>query len=96
MKRSTKLLKAVNNKDFLELITDGAKFRVYLLDKNIIRMRGTFDDKFAPEESYALTKTAWDDKTDKLLGDERTKVSPIPIELIKQILVILSQMDYIS
>ncbi len=83
MKRSTKLLKAVNNKDFLELITDGAKFRVYLLDKNIIRMRGTFDDKFAPEESYALTKTAWDDKTDKLLGDERTKVSPIPIELIK-------------
>ncbi|KRM12151.1 TIM-barrel domain-containing protein [Paucilactobacillus suebicus] len=77
MKVSTKLLNVVNNDDFLELETNGAKFRVYLLDENIIRMRGTFDDEFAPEESYALTKTAWDDKTDKLLGDERTRVQAI-------------------
>lgn len=81
MKLSTKLLEIVDHDDFLELKTNGAQFRVYLLDENIIRMRGTFDDEFAPEESYALAKTAWDDQTDELLGDERTRVQALPTHL---------------
>ncbi|MTV83296.1 TIM-barrel domain-containing protein [Secundilactobacillus folii] len=83
MKVSTKLLEVKNENDYLELHTNGAKFRIYLLDKNIIRIRGTFDDEFAPEASYALVKTAWPDKTDSLLADERQRVQPIPIELKK-------------
>lgn len=81
MKVSTKLLELVNNGDSLELITNGARFKVYLLDENIIRMRGTFDDEFSPEESYSLTKTAWDDETDELLGDERTRVKALSNKL---------------
>lgn len=81
MKNTTKLLNIENHKGFLELTTDGAKFRIYLLDENLIRVRGTFDDEFAAEESYALIKTAWDDKTDKFMADERTRVEALPINL---------------
>lgn len=81
MKNSTKLLTVDNQTDYLDLDTNGAKFRIYLLDQNIIRIRSTFDDEFAPEESYALIKTAWPDKTDELMKDERTRVKPLPIDL---------------
>lgn len=81
MKNSTKLLSINNQRDYLDLKTNAAQFRIYLLDQNIIRIRGTFDDEFSPEESYALVKTAWDDKTDELMKDERQHVKPIPIKL---------------
>lgn len=81
MKVSSKLLSITNHHEYLDLVTDGAKFRIYLLDENIIRIRGTFDDDFAPEESYALVKTAWADATDDLIGDERQRVTPIAVEL---------------
>ncbi|WP_203650253.1 glycoside hydrolase family 31 protein [Secundilactobacillus yichangensis] len=81
MKTSSKLLNVDNQRDHLNLTTDGAKFQIYLLDDNIIRIRGTFDEQFAPEASYALVKTAWADQTDDLLSDERQRVKPIPIDL---------------
>lgn len=81
MKVSSKLLSITNRHEYLDLVTDGAKFRIYLLDENIIRIRGTFDDDFASEESYALVKTAWADATDDLIGDERQRVTPIAVEL---------------
>lgn len=81
MKTSTKLLSIKNEGDYLYIQTNGAKFRVYLLDNNIIRIRSTFDKEFSPELSYALVKTAWDDETDELLKDERIKVKPLPIDL---------------
>lgn len=77
----------------MDLKTNGAQFRIYLLDQNIIRIRGTFDDEFSPEESYALVKTAWDDQTDELMKDERQRVKPIPIklnELEKDILLLIT------
>ncbi|CAJ1229874.1 alpha-glucosidase [Levilactobacillus zymae] len=81
MKVSSKLLNVTDHHDYLDVATDGAQFRVYLLDENIIRIRGTFDQEFAPEESYALVKTAWDDAADDLLADERQRVTPIAIDL---------------
>lgn len=81
MKTSTKLTAIDNQTDYLDLDTNGAKFRIYLLDKNIIRIRSTFDKEFGPEESYALVKTAWADRTDDLMKGERTRVKPIPIKL---------------
>ncbi|WP_461239828.1 glycoside hydrolase family 31 protein [Paucilactobacillus sp. N302-9] len=83
MKLSTKLLQIDSNDDFIEIETNGAEFRVYLLDSNIIRMRGTFADEFSPESSYALTKTAWEDQTDELIGEERTHVKAIKPTLNK-------------
>lgn len=83
MKNSTKINNIVNHHNYLEIDTDGAKFQIYLLDKNIIRIRGTFDNVFGPEENYALVKTAWDDVTDELMKDERQKVIPIQIKLKK-------------
>lgn len=40
MKTSTKVLEINNQNDFLDVITNGARFRIYLLDENIIRIRG--------------------------------------------------------
>ncbi|ANI96991.1 glycoside hydrolase family 31 protein [Pediococcus pentosaceus] len=84
MKTSRNLLNIKNNDDYLDIKTDGANFRVYLLDENIIRIRGTFDDEFKPEQSYALVKTAWEDTTDELLANERKKVTPIQIQMVEK------------
>lgn len=81
MKLSSKVQSVENRGDYLAIKTDGAQFQVYLLDNNIIRMRGTFQDEFAPEASYALVKTAWADKTDSLMADERQRVQPLPLDL---------------
>ncbi|NLR09252.1 MULTISPECIES: TIM-barrel domain-containing protein [Lactobacillaceae] len=81
MKLSSKVQSAENRGDYLAIKTDGAQFQVYLLDNNIIRMRGTFKDEFAPEASYALVKTAWADKTDTLMAGERERVQPLPLDL---------------
>lgn len=81
MKNSTKLLSMGNQNDYLDLNTNGAKFRIYLLDKNIIRIRATFDKEFGPEESYALVKTAWPDRTDDLMKGERKRVKPIQVKV---------------
>lgn len=82
MKASTKLIGMDNHGDYLDLITNGARFRIYLLDQNIIRIRSTFDDEFRPELSYALVKTAWEDGTDQLMADERQRVEPIRIKVM--------------
>lgn len=76
MQVSTKLTKVNDNTQYISVESNAAKFRVYFLDKNIIRIRTTFDKKFSSECSYALTKTAWDDITDEFMSDERTKVVP--------------------
>lgn len=82
MKASTKLIGMDNHGDHLDLITNGARFRIYLLDQNIIRIRSTFDDEFRPELSYALVKTAWKDGTDQLMANERQRVEPIRIKVM--------------
>src|SRR5699024_7695994 len=81
MKLSSKIQSVENRGDYLAIKTNGAQFQVYLLDDNIIRMRGTFKDEFAPEASYALVKTAWADKTDSLMAGERERVQPLPLDL---------------
>ncbi len=83
MKTSQKVLEITANKTVATIKTDGAQFQVYLLDENIIRIRGTFAKTFAPEASYALVKTAWDDQLDDLLADERSRVTPLPIQLVE-------------
>lgn len=60
----------------LDIICAESTTRIYLVSQDIIRLRTSFDKDFL-EESYVLTTTAWDDRFDELLSNERTKVSAI-------------------
>lgn len=77
MKKSTKLLELRDEGNRLSLKTDGGLFQIYVMDDDVIRFRCTFDDEFAPEHSYALVKTAWEDELDDVLGKERTRIEPL-------------------
>ena len=77
VKISTRLTGLEHRGDHVDVSTDGARFQVYLLDENIIRIRSTFKDEFPEELNYALVKTAWDDATDELMAGERERVDAI-------------------
>ncbi|KAA8831159.1 TIM-barrel domain-containing protein [Bifidobacterium tissieri] len=77
MKKSDKIIALESNDDYIHITTGGSQLRVYLVDDDTIRFRCTFDEKFAPEHSYALVKTAWPDELDELFAAERTRVTPI-------------------
>ena len=81
MKVCGKILEVHNYGDYLYVKTDGGQFMVYLLDSDTVRFRCTFEEKFAKERSYALVRTAWADELDGLLGNERTRVKPVPVVL---------------
>lgn len=80
MKISTKLISLTNHGNRLDVETDGARFQIYLIDRNIIRIRSTFRPEFPEELNYALVKTAWEDASDELMAGERTRVEPIAVE----------------
>ncbi|MEC0209017.1 glycoside hydrolase family 31 protein [Paenibacillus ehimensis] len=71
MRVSSKLLQAVEGHHYLDLVTDEAKYRIYLMNDYVIRIRCTFDEQFAEEASYTLTMTAWDDKMDGMVEDRK-------------------------
>jgi alpha-glucosidase len=77
MKVSKKLVQVTGTDQYVDLVTDAAKYRIYVMNDNIIRIRCTFEDQFAEEASYALTMTAWDDKLDALVED-RKRVEALP------------------
>lgn len=58
------------------LTTDGPEIRILFLTDDIVRIRASFDKKFA-EESYTLVMTAWEDRLDPVLGNERKRVEPV-------------------
>ena len=60
---------------FYEIVTDGAPIRLYFLTDHILRIRAGFDGDW-DEASYSLILTAWDSRTDKLLGGERKRIKP--------------------
>lgn len=78
MKISHKIVNITSGTNFLELTTNAAKYRVVLLNDEIVRIRCTFDEQFAEEASYVLSMTAWEDKMDNLL-EERIRVAALPI-----------------
>ncbi|AQR97326.1 MULTISPECIES: TIM-barrel domain-containing protein [Clostridium] len=74
---SNKIIRLDNFEDYLEIATNAAKYRIILLNDDIVRIRCTFDEEFKDEASYALVMTAWEDKMDELLKNERTRVKAI-------------------
>lgn len=76
MNVSNKIQKIENNKEYIDIITDGGRFRIIFLTNEIVRIRCTFEEDFSEEASYALVMTAWKDKMDSLLSSERKRVRP--------------------
>lgn len=74
---SNKIISLKNIDNYLEITTNAAKYRIVLLNDDIVRIRCTFDKEFQEEASYALVMTAWEDKMDELLKDERKKVTAL-------------------
>ena len=74
---SNRITRVDNFDDYLEIDTNAAKYRIILLNDDIVRIRCTFDDEFKEEASYALVMTAWEDKMDELLKGERRRVNAI-------------------
>ena len=56
--------------------TNCADVKIVFVTDEIVRLRAGFDRRMA-EESYVLTTTAWPDRMDALLGDERRRVDPV-------------------
>jgi alpha-glucosidase len=74
---SNKIICLKNVDNYLEITTNAAKYRIILLNDDIVRIRCTFDEEFPEEASYALVMTAWKDKMDELLKGERKQVEAI-------------------
>ena len=65
---------------FFAIPTDGAEIRIWFLTDDILRIRAGFDGDW-DEGSYSLVMTAWESRTDSLLGEERQRVQTAPAEL---------------
>ena len=59
---------------------DAADVKLIFMTDDIIRVRVHFD-KGTPmeEESYTLVTTAWEDRMDTLLKDERTRITALDV-----------------
>ena len=68
---------------WIRLLTDGPELRLLLLSEHVLRIRAGFDGEFA-EASYSLVRTAWDDRLDAVLGNERIRVEPLPLTIEAQ------------
>jgi alpha-glucosidase len=79
VKVSSKLVDVVNGSRDLIITTDAAKYKIVLLNDDVVRIRCTFDEEFAEEASYALVMTAWEDKMDGLLK-ERKRIDALPVK----------------
>ena len=77
MKRSNRFIKfkAYKNNSFT-ITTDGPNIKIYFMTNDIIRIRASFNNNFK-EESYVLTMTAWKDRLDSVLGNERKRIKTI-------------------
>lgn len=62
--------------------TNVADIKVIFLSDSLVRIRASFDKKFE-EASYIFTTTAWEDKLDKVLENERKRIESVWPELIE-------------
>ncbi len=83
MKIATKFKSIEHNDAYIWIKTNAAKYQIYFLSEDIIRIRGSFDGDFH-EGSYALVTTAWDDAYDDLLKNERNRITPLTAQVQDQ------------
>ena len=63
--------------------TNCADIKIYFVTDEIVRVRASFDKELA-EESYILSTTAWEDRLDGFLGDERTRKEAVVPEVVEE------------
>lgn len=78
MLKVNNILNIEKKDNYYILTTNAGPILLYFLSDDIIRVRSVFDNSLE-EESYILTLTAWEDRLDKFLSDERTKITPLDI-----------------
>jgi alpha-glucosidase len=61
------------------ITTDDFNFKIIFITDDIIRIRASTEKDF-PEASYVLTTTAWDDRFDDYLNQERRKIKPLEVK----------------
>ncbi len=76
MKVSNKIEKIDNQGEYIDIVTDGGKFKIMFMKSDIVRIRCTFEKEFPKEASYTLVMTAWEDKMDSILSEERKRIKP--------------------
>jgi len=79
MKKAEQFKKIIKIDEGYIIETNSIYFKLVFLTNNIFRIRASINNKF-PEESYILTKTAWEDRFDDFLGEERKKIKPLNLE----------------
>lgn len=82
MKLCTNAIEVKQIDQYFSIVTNSIEIRVLFLTDSILRIRAGFDGDFA-EESYSLVMTAWEDRMDELMKDQRKKIIPASAELIK-------------
>lgn len=65
------------------LKTDGVEIKLLFMTDEIVRIRAGFDKEFK-EESYSLVTTAWKDRMDDFMKDERKRIAPAQAEVSDQ------------
>ncbi|MGG2196353.1 TIM-barrel domain-containing protein [Paenibacillus validus] len=75
---SNTLLQVIEGHNYLDLITNAARYRIILMKDEVIRIRCSFDEQFVEEASYVLAMTAWEDKLDSIV-DGRKKIEALPV-----------------
>ncbi|MFC7458319.1 TIM-barrel domain-containing protein [Brachybacterium sp. GCM10030267] len=81
MRTSTQVQRVeLDGNGVLRVVTEGVEIRLLMMTPDIVRIRAGFDGDFA-EQSYSLTTTAWQDRLDPVLGEERTRIAPVPVQL---------------
>lgn len=66
--------------DWISVRTDGVEIRILLMTDDIVRVRAGFEPGFT-EESYTLVTTAWPDRLDAFMGDQRRRIGAAAVEL---------------
>ncbi|MFC5450699.1 glycoside hydrolase family 31 protein [Paenibacillus aestuarii] len=71
MKVSKTLQQVIAGEGYLDIQTDAALYRIYVMNHDVIRVRCTFEEQFGEEASYILATTAWADQLDGIVPDRR-------------------------
>ena len=75
MKICRKALDICERNGYFSVATNCVELRVWFVTDHVVRIRAGFDGDFE-EASYSLVTTAWEDRTDCLMGQYRKRVEP--------------------
>jgi alpha-glucosidase len=80
MKSVNNILRVEGKDSKYDVDTDAGRFEMAWLDQNVVRLRTQWDQKIAPDQSYVLQESIWNDRLDALF-DDREKIAPFVPEM---------------